>query len=313
MAFNPQQQGLRWTPYAQAIADHYQTIVPLFITVPTGLTAAGQRSYQTTAPLLHDSLIFGAINLIGATADASDNGQQTFLSVGDRQSGLYWVAAGFPDAAPATAFGGVAGQPTQFLALPEAYFLSAGSELTHLWQSFTAATNGGTITWVGVQLINPPQIAPPKCIELDGCSIQVGGRLPWLDVIGLGLQAASAGIPTFSLVNNVQFVGYTAPADCDIEITDIAANFFAQNGVSTSPDSIRIALSDEGDRRFWQLNYAPSPAVAGSYTQGWPALPLSQPYLLKRGRRLQIDLFNRSGADLDEGYLVIRGVKRCGY
>lgn len=311
--FNASKAGLQWTPYAQAIAAHYPTIIPLYTTVPTGLTGAGQERYISTEPLQHDALLFGAQLLIEDSAAASDNGQQTFLSVGERRSGLFWVSTGFPDAIPATAFGGVAGQPMPVLALPEAYFLPAGSELQHIWKSLVNATSGGVITWIGVQLINKTGVPAPACVDLDGCLIKVGGRLPWFDVLGLGLQAASAGIPTFSLVNQIQFTGYTAPADCDVEIHGIEANFFLENGVSTTPDNIRITISDEGDRRMWGFNFTPAPAIAGSYTQGYPSLPFTRPYLLKRGRRLQFDIFNLSGADLNEGYLTVRGVKRCSY
>ena len=313
MDFNPSKQGLQWSPYAAAIAEHYKQWIPLYQTIPTGLTAAGQQVYVQTDSLQYDALILGAMILIETSAAASDNGQNTFLNVYDSRNGLSWVAPGFPDAIPATAFGGVAGQPMPVLPLPEAYFLPAGAELIHVWNSYVAATSGGSLTWVGVQLIDPIEGKAPECVDVDGCSIRVGGRMPWFDAIGLGLQAASSGLPTFSLVNNIQFRGFSSAQDCDIEIHSLEANFFTVAGVSVSPDLIRLRISDTGDRRMDSLNFAPSPAVLGSYTQGTPALPLTRPYLLKAGRKLKFDLFNTSGADLNNGYLTIRGVRRCAY
>ena len=67
---------------------HYGAVAPLFITVPTGLSGAGQQIYATTEPLLHDALIFGAMVLMGSSSTPDDNGQNTFLNVGDRKSKL---------------------------------------------------------------------------------------------------------------------------------------------------------------------------------------------------------------------------------
>lgn len=306
--------GLRWTPYALAIADCYDIVIPFFLTVNTGLTSTGQDVIKMTDPYQFDTLLMGAHLNIGSSATDSDNGQQTFLNVTDSATGLTWVVPDWPDVAPATAFGGVATQVNPLLALPESYFLPAFTQLKHEWKSFSLATSGGSITWVGVQLIKPREGKRPEQVTMpDGRQIKIGSRLPWLSCLGLGTQGSTSNQPSYTLIDKAEYVGYTPAMSCDVEIHSIHAQFFSKQGVSTSPDNVRVTISDRGQRRMWGLNKAPAPSVFGSYTQIFQALPFTDPYLLKAGSRLQINSINQTGADIEEPYIVVRGVQRCGY
>ena len=306
--------AMRWTPYALAIAESYEIQIPFFMTVPTGLTGStGQDVISVSSAYEYDLLIFGAMLNIGSSAVASDNGQQTFLNVTDVNSGVSWVVPDWPDVAPATAFGAVPGQVSALLPLPEAYFLPAFDQLRHEWKSFSVATNGGTITWAGVQLIKPRGGKAPDTVCVDGEQIRVGSRIPWFAAMGLGTQGSTSSQPSYTLINGAEYVQYTPAMGCDVEIHDLAANYFLQQGVSTSPDNVQIGISDRSQRRLWSLNKAPSPSVFGNYTQLYPALPFTQPYVLPAGHRLQINSINQTGADILEPYLVLRGVQRCGY
>ena len=51
-----------------------------------------------------------------------------------------------------------------------------------------------------------------------------------------------------------------------------------------------------------------------SHTQIYPALPFTEPYLLKKGHRLQISLQNNNtSTGFDNMFLTIRGVRLCAY
>lgn len=303
-----------WTPYAEAIAAEYATVVPLFITVPTTLTGVTrERKSVVIPPYLYDSLIFGAHINMGSDSNG-DNGQQIFLQVSDLRSGITWAAPGPLDSAPATAYGGSRTQTMPILNLPEAFFLPANVQLKHDWKMFSQLATGGSITWVGVQLIGPKGGRAPETVTMpDGQRIKVGSRLPWLATIGLGAEISVLGSPFYAIEAGRRYLHYTPPLDCDTEITDIAANYFTQGGVSSTPTNILLGLSDRGQREFWTVNLAPSPGVVGDVTKAYPALPLSKPYTLKKGRRLQLSLLNLNTATVNNAFAVVRGVRLCDY
>lgn len=304
----------RWTPYAQAIAEEYQFVVPFYMTVPTSLTntAREQRSV-TTPPYLYDVLLMGANLNMGSNANG-DNGQLMFLQVTDRQSGIPWVSAAPVNSAPATAFGGSRHQPSPILQLPEAFFLPKGVELQHDWSVFTTAATGGTITWVGVQLIGPRSGKAPEVVTMpDGSVIRVGSRMPWMSCIGLGNEISVLGAPFYAIGDGSRYRHYSSPDECPIEIHDVHANYFTQAGVSSSPQEIRLGFSDRGQKEFWTFNLAGSPAVAGDVTKVYSAAPFTKPYVMKSGDRMQVSLLNLSGAVVNNAYLTLRGVRLCEY
>lgn len=304
----------KWTPYARAIADQYEVVVPVYITVPTTLTNTVREIRTVTAPgYLHDILIFGAHINIGSNA-SGDNGQLVFLQVTDQRTGIPWVMPSPVNAAPATAFGGSRFQSMPVLQLPEAFFLPKNVELRHDWFMYSSAVTGGTLTWVGVQLINPRNGKSPETVLMeDGTEVKVGSRLPWLATTGLGNEISVIGAPNYAMAAGSRYRHFTPPNDCDVEIHDIAANYFTQGGVSSSPNNILLGLSDKGQREFWTVNLAPSPAVAGDFTKAYPSLPFSKPYILKAGNRLQISALNLNALVINNAYATVRGVRLCEY
>lgn len=309
--------GPEWTPYAQAIAEAYSTIVPFYLTVPTTLTGATrERKTFKTDPYQHDVLIFGAHVNIG-NVDSGDSGQQVFLQVADLRTGIPWATPNSVNGSPATAFGGSQVQPMPILRLPEAFFLPRFVELQHDWKMINAATvTGGSITWVGVQMINHcPENPQVDCVTMpDGRTIKVGSRLPWFSTLGLGRESWSANSLTFNMNAGSHYLSYTPPQDCDIEIHEINANFFSQAGVSSNPQLIQVKISDAGEREMWTPDLAPSPAVLGSFSQAYPSLPFTKPYILKKGHRLQFLVRNGNPSTaIGNAYATIRGVRLCEY
>lgn len=303
-----------WTPYAQAIAEEYAVVVPWFMTVPTSLTGSTREQRSVTAPgYLHDVLILGAHLNMGTNANG-DNGQLMFLQVTDRRSGIPWVSAAPVNSAPATAFGGSRFQPSPILQLPEAFFLPKNVELQHDWTMFSNTATGGTITWVGVQLMLPRNgKAPERVVLPDGSDIKVGSRMPWLSCMGLGNEISVLGAPFFAIADSARYRNFSSADECAIEIHDVHANYFTQAGVSSSPQEIRLGFSDRGQKEFWTLNLAGSPAVAGDVTKVYTASPFCKPYLLKSSHRMQLSLLNLSGAVVNNAFLTLRGVRLCEY
>lgn len=304
--------GPYWTPYARAIAEQYAVQSPIFMTVPTTLTGAAlERRTVITDPYQYDVLLFGAHIDMGTDTNG-DNGQQIFLQVSGLDTGLSWVTPGPFNGAPATAFGGSRTQPMPILKLPEAFFLAANTRLKHDWSMFSLTATGGSLTWLGVQLSNPCGLGAPETVTMpDGSVIRVGGRLPWLAVIGLGREQVTGGALNYQLNAGRRFLHYTPPVDCDIEIHDIHCNFFSQLGVANDPNLIQFTLSDEGEREMWSRTFAPSPALMGAVTQAYPGLPLTKPYLLKKNRQLLLTVLNNGSTGINNGFVVIRGVKLC--
>lgn len=303
-----------WTPYAQAIADEYEIVVPFYLTIPTKLTNTVREQVTVTAPpYQHDVLLLGAHINMGTNANG-DNGQLIFLQVADQRSGIPWVAPAPVNASPATAFGGSRFQPSPILQLPEAFFLPKNVELRHDWSMQTSLATGGSITWIGVQLIQPRGGESPESVTMpDGGKLKVGGRMPWFSTMGLGTEISILGAFSYAMGPFNRVRNFTAPEDCDIEIHDVHANYFTQGGVSSSPNNILLGFSDRGQRELWQATLTPSPAVAGDVTKAYSAAPFSKPYKLPAGDRLQVSLLNLNASTINNAYLTLRGVRLCEY
>lgn len=341
--------GPEWTPYAEAIAANYSHVVPFFLNVPTTFTGlTNEERIVTTQPWKYDTLIFGAningcINTTGGAdivltedgdtvisedgdtivteggeSSVSDcDGAQIFLQVSDQRTQQTWATISPLGAAPLSAYGGARNNVMPILKLPEVFFLPANTPLRHDWKTFAMPQVGGQITWIGVQLIGPKNAQAPKTVEMpDGSIIAVGSRIPWLSVIGIGFEFLTSGILRYQLTNGRRCLGYTQPAECDVEIHDITTQFFqnyeASAGAGAAND-IQFELSDTGRRQFWSQSFAPAPAVMGDITKAFPGLPFCKPYLLKAGRQIELsEINNNVGFAVPNGYIILRGVKLCG-
>lgn len=339
--------GPRLSPYAQAIADSYHVQVPLFINVPTGLTGAtDETSVVVVPPYQHDVLIFGAHVDACLDAEAQDllvseagdqliseagddlvseggsdvpgdcDGQKIFLQVNDQRSGLTWATASPLNGAPMSAYGGGKDHVMPVLKMPEAFFLPANTELRHEFKTYNNAATGGAITWSALQLINPHKGSAPREVTMpDGSTVRVGSRVPWLAVIGLGREQYTGGFVNYQLNANRRYVAYTQPAECDILVTDIHAQFYMDiEDLGGDPDGIQFSLSDTGERLLWNNSFTPARDFAGDTSKVFPALPLCMPYLLKQGRSLEVTMLNNvSGVAATDAFLVIRGYKLGGF
>lgn len=301
-----------WTPYAQAIADHYAIQIPLYVTVPTELTGVVlQRRTVMSWDMQYDSLIFSALINPG---DDTDNGKRVFLQVSDSRMGIYWSSPTTINASPMTAYGGAGAQPTPIIRLPEAFFLPAGTRLQHDWSQPTGGSvTGGWITWVGVQLINPYQRRTPKTVRMpSGQEIQVGSRIPWLATIGIGTRSFTAGEITFTWAANSSFVYYTPPVECGLEIHDLHCTTFDTGGSDLTPNEQQVNITLARDRNMWTPDPSPFTAVFGDRAQVFPAAPLPKPLLLAENERLEMRVFNnQSSLGIADGMIVVRGVQLC--
>ena len=308
--------GPKLTPYARAIMSSYRRCEPLFLNIPTTLTGV-VREQRTVInePFEYDVLIIGA-NINMGTASNGSNGQQIFLNVSDLQTGIDWSTPGPIDCSPAVAYGGSRHNAMPVLQLPEAFFLPAGVRLRHLWRMIGQTATGGTLTWIAIQLIDPIGGKRPSSVQMpDGSVIPVGSRIPWFSTIGLGTEISVLGSPRYVLARDYgTYVQFCPAADCEIEIHDIVCNFFTQgDDVSTDPENILIGLADRQEPRFWTPVNAPSTAVFGDYNKAYIGLPLTKPYLLKKGHRLQITTQNGNNLEINNAFVTVRGVRKCDY
>jgi len=306
--------GPELTPYARAIAEHYSQQVPYYLTVPTKLTGTAREDrVSVTDPYQYDSLIVGCHIAMGSGANG-DNGQQIFLQVEDLRTGLLWSTPGQVGTSPCTAYGGSRAAAMPILKLPEAFFLPAHVRLKHTFSVISSTATGGFLTWIGVQLINPFQEGAPKTVQMpDGSTIRVGTRMPWLSTIGLGTEISVIGSLRYVLGAGNIYTQYTPPMDCDVEIHDIEANWFTQNGSDKLPDNVLFSIADKGEPRMWQPSRSPAPAVMGDSTKAYPSMPFTKPYRLKKGHRLQITTQNTDSGDINDAYITVRGVRLCDF
>ena len=335
------------TPYAEAIISQYVNVVPFYLNVPTGLQGdTDEHTVVVTQPWKYDVLILGAyvdgcivgasddtvitedgdtvitedgdtvITESGSDVEGSCYGQQIFMQVADQRSLLSWATAAPIDSAPMSAFGGSDGNVMPILKLPEAFFLPKNVQLRHDFYTFSNQATGGSVNWVGLQLINPKGQSSPQSIKMpDGKSAVVGSRLPWMAVIGVGRETIASGNLRYRLAAGARLLAYTQPAEYDVEIHDIHCQFFESYQMDGGNiNDIQFALSDTGNRRFWTRDYSPAPALMGDTTKVYPGLPLPKPYLLKKGDQIELTIIN-NGDDADivltNAYVVLRGVKLC--
>jgi len=299
------------TPYALAIADSYRDQRIVFLNIPTNLTNTVREEQVVISDTFdHDVLIIGAHIAIGSVSNG-DFGQQVLLQVSDMTTGLMWSTPNPLDASPATAYGGAYFNAMPFVKLPEAFFLPAGTRLRHQWKVLGLAT-GGSLSWVGIQLFRPRNGQRPTHVKMpDGSIVRVGSRVPWFCTLGMGTEISILGSPSFVLGNGNQYVQFTAPMDCPVEIHDLHANWFTQTGSTTNPEDVLIKIGDKGQPQFWQPSQTPATAILGDFNKAYPTMPLVKPYVQNAGDRLQITTINRSGAAINNALLTVRGVQLC--
>ncbi len=311
--------GPKISPYAQAIVDLYDIVVPYYLTVPFHLTGAHlERRYVVAPPYQYDSLLLGAaINGFGTVGSIPDSEQRTFMSVSDNRSKMPWVTPSPIAWAPMTSFGGLDIQPMPILKMPEAYFLPRNVSLVHdIYNLTDEQSTNGTITWVGLQLTNHCNKPAPDCVALaNGKTLKIGSRQPLWMPLPMGRESYVAGKTTYTAVAGGNYIQYTEPLDCDAEIHGIvSANLFSFGDTTLDPDAVRIKVTDMGTREMWKPTKAPATAVVGNFTQALPSLPFNKPYILKKGHRLQVSMQNNMpSTGLVNVFLTIRGVKLCEY
>lgn len=339
------QYGMRrWTPYATAIAQNYKSVVPFLLNIDTTLTdQTYERKTVTVAAHQYDRLFFAAhvkacvtsevagedvitedsvdvetedgvqvITEAGGEMMANCGGQQVYLQVADDALGQKWATLSPIDAAPLSAYGGSSENVMPLMRLPEAFFLPKGVDLRFDFKTFNNSIDGGMLTWAGVQLADGEA---PKFVDVKGLGqVRVGSRIPWLAVIGMGSERQIADNAIFLFNSGRRTIGYTQPVECDVEVHDIHGQFtMAVEDLGGNPDLIQFALSDTGQRKLWTKSFTPSRSFLGDTTKAFPTMPLSKPYLLKAGNQLELTMLNNSsGVAVSDGFVVIRGVMRCG-
>lgn len=309
--------GPLWTPYAERIASHYQRIVPWYSSLSSDLTTPPSRRTVLTRPYQHDVLIFGASALVTGGTNGV-NGQLILLQVTHEETGLTWASPNILNSAPLPAYAGVNLERTPVLRLPDVFFLPKNTQLRLDWSAVLSATQAfnARITFVGVQLIDPFDGNPPREIVMpDGKTINVGDRIPWFGTAGLGRRSDAESLqgPGFILQGGEQRVQYLAPADCDIEIHDLYANFITNIFSGAAPDLV-VKIVDMGTETNWNPVKSPIQSIFGDETNINPALPFTKPYLLKKNHRISILMQHNNGpggGSITDGLLTLRGVRLC--
>ena len=309
--------GPLWTPYGERIASHYRRIVPWYLTVASDLAAPPSRNTVTTRPYQHDVLIFGASATVEEETTGND-GQFILLQVAHNETGLTWATPNVINAAPLPAYAGINLRSTPILPLPDVFFLPKHTTLRLDWSAtfFADQAFDARLTFVGVQLIDPFSGESPREIVMpDGKTIRVGDRVPWFGTCGAGVRENAIALqgPGFTILAAQQRAQFVPPADCDIEIHNLYANFLlSADGDITN---LVIKVVDMGTDTNWNPTRSPIASVFGSELGINPALPFTKPYLLKKGHRLNtLTQLNTDGVGfVDNGLLVFRGVRLCEY
>lgn len=311
--FNIGYGGPKWSPYAQAIADQYEVIVPSYQTVQLDLAGTAlERKTVLSDRAQFDQLIFGA-HISDFSLDNGSSGQQVFMNVDDLKSSRSWVTPTPVGNAPLSSFGGIGISDMPILELPEAFFLPSNTRMRHAIFNLTnSLATGGAITWIGAQLLRPKNGRAPSQVTLsNGKVVNVGWRAPLFASVGLGRETYSAGDTTFVMTAGSRYLHYTPPINCDCEIHDVHINRSAEDGTN---ELLVTRLIDVGDRSMWSPNNAPINSVMGEFTKIYPAAPFPKPYILKKGHRLQISVQNNNAAmTINDAFCVIRGVRLCEY
>lgn len=307
-----------WTPYAQAIADHYPIQVPWYMTLQTPTLDLDIPFKQVTHSHQHDVLILGAEARAGVGIE-TDTGGSIYLDIADKKTGISWAVPNkfgmfpLPALAGMAVLTGLAPSAMPVMRLPESFFLPARTPLTLTWMKpfDNPLAQRATLTLIGVQLINPtPGFRAPTHVGMPGGkTIEVGSRMPWFSTTPLG-EYQSRSIGDFELAPETVISQFMPPIDCDVEMHDIYVN----GGIIPFGNQASIKLTDMGAQTYWTPTPAPTGAVFGSTNQVNPALPFTKPYLLRKGHRIQIAMQNNSTIGSLTGITVtFRGVRLCEY
>ena len=309
-----------WSPYAEAIAETYEDQKPWYLTttITAPAFALGNPQFRviTTRPYQHDVLI------MGMSAFAADTTGLNFLSIQivHQETGIPWVSPSGIGFAPLLAFAGLNLNQTPILKLPEAFFLPKHSQLRLSWtqaRDSAIAPVTATITFVGVQLMNPRQgSAPEKIMMPNGDEIPVGSRVPWFGCVPFGRRGdIRRDFGNFFLPNGQQAAQFLPASDCSVEVHDAYANFLNGNTVwNGDPRFLALKLSDTRARSDWTPGMQPVSAILGNETQVYPALPFPAPHLLETGKRMSLVEQNNDLAEsIFFGSVTFRGVRLCKY
>lgn len=322
-----------WTPYAEAIADHYPIQVPLFLTTTVTLSGTpanlSRPRVVLTRPLLYDALIIGMSASQNPTIQQAG---QAYLNIIHQDTGIPWVAPNTIGYAPLPAFAGTLtiggfGSPIMSVSrLPEAFFLPKHTQLKLEWLPIKLdVTPPVTIilTMIGVQLINHQSgfQAPKRVTMPDGSLVDVGSRIPWFGCIPYGGRPNIAGQRAFfdyQLDGLTQTVSYTPPSDCDVEIHDTYASFldstFEASALLAQLSTYRTKIDDTRIREDWTPQFVPAPSVYGSLIEIDPQMPFVKPQLLRKDHKiLMVAQSNTVDVGVSDGTVTFRGVRRCQY
>lgn len=291
-----------WTPYAQAIADHYANQTPWFHSTVVNLGLGGRQT-TVTRPLLYDTLIFGV------NANALERFAM-YVQITHQETGIPWAVPNVLPFIPFPALSGSFFSQAPITKLPEAFFLPAKHRLKLDWSVRSDINpDPATITLVGVQLTGGK--APERIQMPNGDVIPVGSRLPLFMTMGMGRRSA-AGSETFTFPPLSQDVQYLPPIECNVEIHDASLNF--GNLAFSGRELLRIKTTVMGVEKDWTPQLTPLTAIFGSEEQVYTALPYTKPYLLPKGKRIQLQMQNNNAATtLTQGLLTFRGVRLCEY
>jgi hypothetical protein len=308
-------RGPLWTPYSERIASKYKTIVPWYMSVSSGLSTPPSRNTNLTRPYQHDVLIFGASAKI-TDATTGNDGQFILLQITHEETGLSWAAPNILNSAPLPACAGIDLRRTPILRLPDAFFLPKGTTLRLDWSAVLFADQAfdARLTFVGVQLIDPFEGHAPTHVTMpDGNTIRVGNRIPWFGTCGLGrrINAIALQGAGFFLGASEQRAQYLPPADCDIEIHNLYANFLLG---AVDVTNLVIKVTDMGTDTNWNPTRSPVASIFGDEQSINPALPFVKPYLLEKNHRINLVAQNNNGSagdSIENGLLTLRGTRLC--
>jgi len=337
--------GPKWSPYAQAIADHYPVQMPWYLTKTVNLSDTGAvspRFTQITSPQLHDVLILGMSALVFNTPLFTDNGNFIYLNITDKETGIPWVAPNTIGYAPLPAFAGVnlptVGpslvnlSTTPIIKLPEAFFLPRGVQLKLDWTAIASnvsvVNRSASLTMIGVQLINPKQgsKAPSHVTMPNGDTIPVGSRMPWFGCVPFGGKLSTGvirGFNNFTLPIGQQLLQFFPPLDCNVEMHDSYGNFLVSPtaydglaGAGFPTTFLTMKFTDMGAENDWTPGLSPTPALLGKETDVQPVMPFPKPAYLETGHRTAFTAQNNTTAvagQVNQGTVTIRGVRLCEY
>ncbi len=311
-----QLRGPSWSPYAAAIAEHYPIQVPWFYTLPSNLVEGvtfQDRRTVITSPQQHDVLIFGAYAIV--RGGQADEGSFILLQITHEETGIPWAVPNVIGAALLPAIAGTAATVAPLnlisvLKLPEAFFLPRHNRLKLDWAQAVLQLPSdldALITFVGVQLIGAK--APREITMPDGKTIPVGSRLPWFITLVMGSAVRFQQWTDWTLTANREFLQFTAPQDCRVEIHDVYFN--RRVPAIGLGENFVTKLTEMGDAGIRTPQRAPIFAWTGGAQQVNPALPFTEPFLLRSGRRLL--LAEQTTVSTLFNAVTFRGVRLCQY